>query len=820
MNRRISRPARFPERQVAVQHTAISLAISAALFGGSLAAQEAAQGEKIEEILVTASRRTESLQDVAFSIKALGNDEIQRRRLQGIDDYARFLPTMSYFANSPGAAKIVFRGVSDAPIAFIAQSSASLYLDEQPLTQNFNVDVRMVDIERLEALSGPQGTLYGDSSQSGTLRIITNKPDPTQFSANVGAMLRSGSKSSMSHELTAVANIPLVEDKLAIRLVGFTSKDGGFIDNVLGPTPRFGQSDNADVVEDNWNDFTVSGARVSARWFVNEDWTATGSIVYQDSEADALQEHDPTVGDLEVVRFFAEPRDDEWEQFGLTLEGRIGNASLISNTAYFERDVSYINDRTTYASYFSLFCNGPYDPSYNIQYAPAYCYGGPTVDTNDPRNFNTYLQRNTRFTQELRLSGSTGRWDWLIGAFYEDKTEEWDYRTVVGPNYRDTIAYAYWAGLYTLPPNVEAWWNSGDDTKWEQWAVFGETSFKFDERWTLTLGGRYYDTTFDKTYFVERPDGRLDAASNPGGNPPGFSNPEGSDSGFLPKVSLKYDFDPDKMIYGLYSEGFRAGGTNRGRGDPNRVVVPFTYDADIVENWELGFKSRFAGGRVQFNATAFHMLWKDAQFEFNDPSFNFSPSEPFQTVVGNAFDAVNDGIEVALNALVGDNVELGLSAAYIEAETDSAADVCSTAAPELQAECRATFIPIPEGSRLPLTPKFKGAGSLQYNFPMWGRDAYVLGQVSYTGSSVNQLQESTLDDGPAPQLKQSSYTIADVSLGLRDADWEATLFINNLTDERANLFSNPFYFDYFWGRARQSVNRPREFGVRFTYHWN
>ena len=175
---------------------------------------------------------------------------------------------------NPGTAKIIFRGIADDAATFIAEPSAALYLDEQSLTMNGTPDPRMVDIERVEALSGPQGTLYGASSQSGTLRIVTNKPDPTAFDANIDVMLRTGSDSDMSYDVSAMANFP-IGDSFAIRLVGFTAEDGGFIDNVFGTTPRFELFDNAGKEESNFNDVRHSGGRLAAKWFLNDDWSIT-----------------------------------------------------------------------------------------------------------------------------------------------------------------------------------------------------------------------------------------------------------------------------------------------------------------------------------------------------------------------------------------------------------------------------------------------------------------------------------------------------------------------------------------------------------------
>ena len=222
--------------------SALAVAVSMAVGGYADDAQAqddgARSGGGIEEITVTARKREESLQDVSASIQALTGDDLKRQGLVNIEDVIRKLPSVNHIGGTAGANKIIIRGVSDTPGAFIAASSAALYIDEQPLTQfSINPEPRMVDIERVEVLKGPQGTLYGDSSQSGTMRIITNKPDPTAFSAFTDMMFRKGDKSDFSHDVSAMVNLPLVEDKFAVRLVGFTATDGGFIDNVPGVSP-------------------------------------------------------------------------------------------------------------------------------------------------------------------------------------------------------------------------------------------------------------------------------------------------------------------------------------------------------------------------------------------------------------------------------------------------------------------------------------------------------------------------------------------------------------------------------------------------------
>ena len=193
--------------------TTVSAAVAAAV-GGVAPAQ--AQ-EQLEEVVVTASKRGEmSIHDFAGSIQAFGEEQLRNQNLFNMEDYAKFTPSMVYFGNQPGSGRVFFRGIADAPDAFIASSSAAVYIDEQPITQSKQADPRLVDIERVEALSGPQGTLYGSAAQSGTLRIVTNKPDPSGFDSFIDLSVKSMSEGEESYDIAGMVNIPLVEDKFAV----------------------------------------------------------------------------------------------------------------------------------------------------------------------------------------------------------------------------------------------------------------------------------------------------------------------------------------------------------------------------------------------------------------------------------------------------------------------------------------------------------------------------------------------------------------------------------------------------------------------------
>ena len=802
-----------PQAEELPVKSALAVAVSAAVTGYSheAIAQDSEAGAALEEIIVTSRKREESLQDVSASIQAITGAQIKRQGLLSMEDVVRFLPNVSSIGTTAGEQKIIFRGVSDNPGAFIAASSAAVYLDEQPLTQfSVNPDPRLVDMERVEALAGPQGTLYGDSSQSGTLRFITNKPDPSQFSANIDLMTRTGSESSESYDVSGHVNLPLIEDKFALRLVGFTATDGGFVDNVFGVSPQQGGFNNSEMVAEDINEVETVGGRIAAKWFVNDDWSATVSGIYQNIEAAGRNTYDPTVGDLQTVKFYKDSRDDEWTQFSLLLEGRFGDGyEFVSNTGYFDRETFYVDERTVYSAYFNYnFC---------VNYLSAiYCWSGQTFYDQDTIGFSTNDQQNDRFTQEFRLQKSGDNYRWLVGVFYEEQSEHWNFLTFT-PDFENTLAYYYWTNCcyYTPSGGTPAWWESDDSTDWEQWAVFANLNYEFNEHWSAEVGLRYFDQTIERTYFVNKP------FITPTLDPPAWPDLveiDGGNEDVVPKLSLTYTFDSGNLIYALYSEGWRAGGANRNR-------TPFTsfpqaYDPDLLKNFEIGTKNRFLDDRLQVNATLFFGQWEDYQIEAVDPSFQpCNPGEipdvdlcgqPFQVMVANVGDAEQTGIEFDLQAVPTEGLDFGLAIAWVRAETSEEFEVTQI---------------VPEGTQLPNVPEWKMNTYLQYTWPVnfaGGADMFVRGQYSWQDESRNQLEDFTAEEGVSARgtFIQPSYGIGDIKLGISADAWILEAFVSNVGDERAVLYDDDLYFDPFWGGRRVTVNRPREYGLRFAYSWN
>ena len=825
----------------------------------------------LEEVIVTATKRSVSVQDISASVQALTSETLAAMGAKEMDDYSRFIPSINVLTYGAGDSTVVFRGAITGQ-GYIAQSTSSIYLDEISVTTTGSQpSIRMVDIARVEALSGPQGTLYGSDAQAGTLRILTNKPKMDAFEAVVDLELRGGSKSDESYRGSVVFNLPLVEDTLAVRFVGFSDHDGGYIDNVFGHTPDtsavgtaypagFGTLDNSASVEKRWNDADIKGGRVILAWNINDNWNASLTALTQDTKAGADNDYDPFVGDLQTVRFHNEYREDNYEMYSFSFNGDLGFAQLVGAVNYYERDIKALLDITAYAHYWAaLYCHDSYYTAAELPYYwtnpetgyvvwyPVYCMG-ETVDSDFFSSYYSPAQQD-KFTTEFRLSSQGDTLDWLVGLYYEESNDSWQapFATPTrGGNgdiniYQNSPSLDYWEwyfsnyyGSDTAFPEATSHWYSQSSTDWEQKAVFGEFTWHINAAWDLTLGGRYFERTNTNNYLVDHPgdiglNGEPDIGDPSGrafrlanGFPPPHSAEEKE---FIPKVALSWSISDDQMLYGLYTRGRRPGGVNRSRGNP---FFSIGYASDLMENYEMGWRSMFADGNGRLNATVYHMLWSDYQLELVDPSQEACPNpgdsipglcgQPWQQIVTNAGEAHITGLNIELDYAFNENWQVGGNLEFMEAETDSTADLNGNGENDITA-----------GLRLPVSPEVKGSAWVDYtkNSQLFGgSDFFARLQVSHTGDSVNRLNPAGLDT-PNPQFTTPSYTIGDIRVGYRGNSWEVSLFLNNITDERAIYTIANGLFE--WGMAssqdgrahvqRSYINRPRELGLRYVKSW-
>jgi len=806
--------------------SAVSAALAAGVPAVGQAQNSAGSGLALEEIIVTARKRDENIQDIPQSIQAFSQADMDKVGINGLDDLAKFVPSLTVVGSTAGLNKIVFRGLADSVRPFIADSSAAIYLDEQPLTTGAqSPEIRPIDLERVETLSGPQGTLYGASSQSGTVRYIVAKPDTAGFAANIGVDGSGVSAGGTGWGVDGMVNIPLIEDKLAVRLVGFAAEDAGFIDNVLANTPGridfdtgeqvIGSKTNASIVKNDFNSADWAGGRASIKWLMNDEWSTTLIYNYSNSTINGFNDFDPTAGDLKTTKFHEESWDDEWYNTQLTIEGELGGAQLTSSLAYFERDTAYVFDATSGVAYYhsvlSYYARGtcgsnPAYAYYNIYDFATACElngTGYDVDDGDPTGFWRNDQRDKRLTFETRLSGSNSRWDWTAGFFYQKAEQRWVFGTHID-GYENTESFAAYNTIYGGIDPTDIRWSSSESNERKDISVFGEATVTLNDQWKLLLGARWYDTEIDRIYSLRVPDT----------GPADIATPNGSDDGVLPKVGLQYSFADDAMLYGLYSEGFRTGGINRARGNP---TLPIQYNSDLLKNLEFGLKSRWNDGRMQLNVIGYHQVWEDMQLELTDPSYNFD--EPYQTVIANVGDAIVDGVDVELTVVPADRWELGVVSTYLfKAEIDKDIVVFDDRAPDEIA------LDISAGTRLPLSADLNLAAYAEYGWPvsvLGGGDAYLRVQASHTGESFNRLIDSDGDDtgdGYGGRVEQPSYTLWDLRAGLQGDTWEFTAYVDNLSDERVVVFHDT-NADVFWGRDNIRTSMPRTYGVSLRRHF-
>ncbi len=775
---------------------ALARAISTVVAGGMagttmLAYAQTSDNSGLEQIIVTATKRSENIQDIPESVLAFTTADIQRFGFKGVEDFTRFVPSLTSISSSPGQTKFVFRGVATSDAPYLAAATVGVYLDEQPITIfSQTPEVRLVDIQRIETLEGPQGTLYGAESEAGTVRYITNKPDLNKLSGNMSVEGNYTEHGEPGYDVEGVINYPIIPGTLGVRLVAFNQRDAGYIDNVLAlnynkvngrGAPTRGPLNNASAVKSNTNRIDWWGARAEIQWNVNDKWSALASYDYQKSNANGFNDYNPTLpGDApKIVRFYPEWRNDQWHQLGLTIKGDLGFAQFLSATSYFDRFISYQLDLTAYQSYLN------YASYYSVTAAPQYnTYNfGPNA-----RGYVSYRQRDWRVTEEARLSHTGPKWKWTLGFYYQDANEKWDWNGH-HYNYLNSPAFAAWQVLYGPLAPTDIAWHSMERNEQKTYAVFGEVNYNLTDKITLTFGGRWYDENARRNYQVYQPATRFNFNAN---------HPE-SGSGFLKKFGIQYHFTDNKMVYFTYAEGFRPGGVNRSRGHP---ILPLQYQPDYLTNYEAGIRSQWLDNRLRMNLTGFHDIWSGMQLEVTDPS-SFLPGGIFQEVVTNVGGAEVDGVSIDSSAVPFRGADVGVTATYlITDETTSAVSYHN--------------LEIPKGTRLPLTAKFNLSAYAQYSWPMRyiSGKAYVRFQYSYTGSSVNKLQ-NTYDQPPFLRQNQPAYQIGDVKVGFTHDNWHVQVYLDNLWDERAQTYIYDSSIGFWGGRDALGV-RPRNFGMRVT----
>lgn len=794
--RRQNRDSVFPQQRPIARSIRSALApspwIASVAAGALLLGAGSTQAQVLEEVVVTAQKREENLQDVPVSVNVLGEQLIEQLNITDFSDYFQFLPSVSAQQFGPGQAQIYMRGVSDGGDGNFSGTtpSVALYLDDQPVTAiGRNLDVHIYDVARIETLPGPQGTLYGANSQAGALRIITNRPDPSEYEAGFDLGVSTVKDGDLGYSAEGFANIPL-SDNVALRVVGWYIEDGGWID-VVPSSLTFSQSGltvsnfgnanpNLNTVEDDYNSLTNAGARAALGIDLNESWTTTVTAMAQSQESDGVFADQPDAGGPgqgRVERFFQDNYEDQWVQLGLSVRGDLGFADLTFSGSYLDREVDYDIDYTQYSEY-STYIEYYYTCVY-------YDFGNCTDPRIQYENDSTF----ERSSFELRLqSKEDQRIRWIAGLFHTDDQHEYFNQWVIPtiPEGNDIPLDRNIQGredLYFATNQVR-------DNK--EFAAYGELTFDITDQLSATLGGRWFETDDVLSGFVGSRFSCFDPADgNRIGNGTGTSTECGGGleaqlDDFTWKGNLTYRFNDDVMVYFTYSEGFRPGGINR---EPS-PVIPQVYEPDFIKNYEIGWKTTFADGRARFNGAAYIMDWDALQLTRFDV-------ESFGSLLGltaNTGGADIAGIEGDIQWAVSDSWTLSGGFSYNQAELAEDFFVGSTD----------TTPVAPDGTDLPFTPDLKYTAISRNEFTLGGNDAYFQAAWSWTDDSFNGLFI-------ADRIQQDSYGILNLSGGVTVGDMQFDLYINNATDENAELTRYNR-----GGDQRVVANRPLSVGLRMS----
>ena len=828
--------------------------VNTAAFSGIVAGQSQAT---VEEIVVTARKKAESLQDVPVSVSALREETLEERGINVFEDYLLQLPGVTAGGSGPGQSTIYIRGLASttpnlttAGVAGLTPN-VSFYLDEQPLAQpGRNLDVYAADIARIEVLSGPQGTLFGASSQAGVVRMISNKPVIGEQSSSLEVESRFTSGGDNGGKFEFVSNVPLGSSS-ALRFVAYSDKRGGYIDQVAGTlnasasarfrtagtvrqnglpvaSSRAGFQAGANlsgvnlinanaIVKENANPVTYDGFRASIAHEINDNWNANLTVAQQTIESDGVFFVDPTLGDLEIQRYSEDTINDEFDNMSVTIEGSIGDLEVVYAGAYTDRATDQIVDYTDY-----LFV-GQYLPYYicdgSVTYPGA---AGPQGTCQAPDLYVDSTTNTEVVTHEFRVNAPiSDTMTVTAGAFFSDleltelnfftypgstKNLGWNGVTGWAPNYPHTNPPAgttggnTGAGWYSVPGPFTApviFWNDIRRTD-EQKGIFGEVNVDLSDTMELTVGARWYDIAVDLEGSANSSFYNFNAATESTccganlstqyapGNPNGYPDKAETD-GVIGKATLSWNPSEDIMYYVTWSEGFRPGLLNRPVGASNPDGT-YSVKAEVDTD----------------EVTNYEFGWKtvlrDGQLRFNGSAFMVDisglQSTVFDPSIVNLFFSDN-AADAEIRGIEGDFIYY----------TSINGLVVSGAFSSLDTEITKSLVPTADvvvGADLAFAPGFQANLAVRKE---WGMSS---GNTGHLQLQAARSEKSFSDIMEPNKAVQSSHHFINFRYGMGNDDWSAELYVDNVTDKRAQV-SNTFVFD----RQRVAVIKPRTLGLRY-----
>lgn len=826
------------------------------------------------DIVVTATRSRESIQRVPISMQALGAEKLEERQVKGLTDFAALMPSLSFAGIGPGRNTAYFRGIVPAGGNY---ASVGYYLDDIPITGTNVPDIHVYDMERIEGISGPQGTLFGAGSLAGTVRFITKKPKLNTFEFGYDIQGNKYGPGGFGGQFESYANVP-VKDNLAVRIMGYYRKDGGFIDNkpnngkfndgrsstlTLGdrnPNTNY-TLDNSAIAKDDYNPIYEYGGRFQALWEPAAGWEITPQIMAQRQISYGYFGYDPRVGDLQVHDYDLTRQDDKWYQAALTIHGHIGDWDVVSSTGYFSRKTNLRNDYTYYTVTYDGFGAG--NENYLQFFDKSGCTGsGASLKCStliNPMQYYHAIQYRKKFTQELRIkTPSSWPFDVTVGGFYQRQKEE--NNTYFAIHGLDQIAGYTQAGggdsnpagfgipttsggtmvVGTPAVKQDGFYINENNQLYHDEAIFAEGHYNILPNVKLTGGIRYFWTDFAQVGFAgvqgsaantitslyvptgtmgcptPLPDARLQCLNT------NFASPDQvgryKESGETHKVVINWQITPSKMVYFNYSTGFRPGGFNRPlriRGVGVASVTPFK--SETLTNYELGFRTTW-NNIFKFNAALYMEQWDNIQYRV------VVSGAQGASITGNAGKAKVYGIEYDADLRLG-KVTVSSSGAYNDAKLDGnfcnfRLDTASMAISQLAACTKgATFgsPPVEEVAAADgtrLPRQPKFKGTTSIRY-----DTDLGDYRAYIQGAALYQTGATQDLNVQNAMllgDTAGFMSFDFAGGIKKDNWHLDFFIQNAFDKRGELTKNTFCSITFCsGSARTFAIRPQYFGIKF-----
>ena len=773
-----------------LKRVGVQLLFLAAMVHGAAGqtTSDPAKSNNVENLVVTAEKRASTVQSAPLSITALSGKQLQAQGITTINQIVEAVPGISMRTSGPGQTELEMRGMSSSGGA---APTVGFYLDETPLSPpagSFNgkvvIDPDLFDLNRVEVLRGPQGTLYGSGSMGGTIKLLTNQPDLAKYTGDIDTTLSGTVGGGANPTGKFMVNIPIVPDKLALRVVGTEQYVSGWIDRIIdtpfplptNPGPACpgwngcvrgnvqaapSQQTKPDV---NWE--LQQGARASLLFKPNEDLSIQTNFMFQGTTMGGNNDYDLPPGSSVLAHYqpfnVAEPFSDAFRLYSTTIDYDLGFATLTSATSYWSRDEKQTQDSSE-----GIFSLSGYYGFDDIGYTPV------GFTENDLSH---------QFSEEIRLaSANTGRFSWVLGGFYSQ------FESILqDTNGAPGLAYLSVGGQAANPNGI--FYDATQPYHITQYAGFGEASYKITDHWKATVGLRYF--SYD-TNVTEQQSGIATVSGNAGVTSASYRT---AASGFTPKFNVSYEPDRDLTVYATASKGFRPGGVNVPiPADIGCVIEKETYAPDSSWDYELGEKARLAHGRIQLNTDFYYIAWSNVQ-QLIEQACGYPLSE-------NAGNATSYGPEAELTARLTDALTFAISATYTHATLTSVNALLTQADPALHS-----------GTPILNIPKYTESASLTYRAPLSDTYDFVARIANtYTGPST---------DISYTYEQLEPYDLIGIRTGVVGPHWSGYFFIDNLTNKHAELSTN--ITSLAWtipSVTRVSTNQPLTIGINLAYRF-